>query len=406
MNSATAGWSETINRDVLPKLQGFVFQADGLATAVYVVALLALVALGIEALWLARRPPASARARWGAVALALMLALPAAIVFKSSYQAGASLPLLRPLELFNVLLAPLYSLWAGYDVSAVLTRDSRLRLAATLTLLLLLLVLLLARSGHRHRVLRFAGLALALALCAYPISYLGQAGARSAVLARAHAEGQALFEAKCQTVGAKRLHAKTMAEGIRLTRLRGEAGEERHESPQWPGAGIPRDRVGQAYIASFLDFEYMDSGDHPGWNSGFMNGRVTMSGFQFVDVEQADGTYRRYRLAASSPREGMVSEAIPASAAARHAVSYVTMDTAQERTHWVAGALVTVTDTQTGEVLGELRTAAFAPPSRRAFADPQRRNWMLARTCPVWKDVPDSMARLFAGELVEPLRGR
>lgn len=406
MTSPTTGWIETINHDVLPKLQGFVFQADGLATAVYVVAWLALVALALEAVWLARRPPANTRARWGAVALALMLALPAAIVFKASYQAGASLPLLRPLELVNVLLAPLYSLWAGYDLSAVLTRDSRLRLAATLALLLLLLVLALTRSGHRHRVLRFAGLALALALCAYPISYLGQAGARSAVLARAHAEGQALFEAKCQTVGAKRLHAKTTAEGIRLTRLRGEAGKERHEDASWPGAGIPRDRVGQAYIASFLDFEYMDTGDHPGWNSGFMNGRVTMSGFQFVDVEQADGTYRRYRLAASSPREGMVSEEIAATTAARHAVSYMPMDTAQERAHWVAGALVTVTDTQTGEVLGELRTAAFAPPSRQAFADPQRRNWLLARTCPAWKDVPDSMARLFVGELVEPLRGR
>jgi len=294
----------------------------------------------------------------------------------------------------------------GYELSVVFTPDVRLRLAATLALLLLLLVAVLARAGHGQRVLRLAGIALALGLCVFPVSYLGQATASSAVLARAQAEGQALFEAKCQAVGAKRMRAGLRAEGIRLTRLRGEAGDERHEDPQWPGAGIPRDRVGQAYIASFLDFEYFDTGDHPGWNSGFMNGRVTMSGFQFVDVEHSDGTFRRYRLAAGSSQGDMISEEIPAAAAARHAVSYMPMDSAQERAHWVAGALVSVTDTQTGELLGELRTAAFAPPSRRPFADPQRRNWLLARTCPAWNDVPDAMARLFAGEVVGPLRGR
>lgn len=408
MTSPTTGWLEVINHDVLPKLRAFVIQADGLATIVYVVALLALVALAIEAVWLARRPPAGARTRWGAIVLALTLALPSAIVFKVGYQPGANLPLLRPLELVNVLLAPLHSMWVGYDLSAVFTGDVRLRLAATLALLLLVLVvvLVLARTGNGHRLLRLAGIALALGLCVFPVSYLGQATASSAVLARAQAEGQALFEAKCQAAGAKRMRAGLRAEGIRLTRLRGEAGDERHEDSQWPGAGIPRDRVGQAYIASFLDFEYFDTADHPGWNSGFMNGRVTMSGFQFVDVEHSDGTFRRYRLAAGSPQGEMISEEIPAAAAARHAVSYMPMDSAQERAHWVAGALVSVTDTQTGELLGELRTAAFAPPSRQLFADPQRRNWLLARTCPAWNDVPDARARLFAGEVVGPLRGR
>ena len=72
----------------------------------------------------------------------------------------------------------------------------------------------------------------------------------------------------------------------------------------------------------------------------------------------------------------------------------------------MAGSLVTVTDSQTGEVLGELRTAAFAPPSRRAFSDPDRRNWQLALTCPTWTDVPDAMARLFASEVVKAQRTR
>ena len=123
-------------------------------------------------------------------------------------------------------------------------------------------------------------------------------------------------------------------------------------------------------------------------------------------VPSSHRRFLRYRLATDSPRSGMVSEEIPATAAARHAVSYTRVDSEQERANWVAGALVTVTDTDTGEVLGELRTAAFAPPSRRAFDDPQRRNWQLARTCPAWNDVPDAMARLFAGEVVAPVRGR
>ena len=380
--------------------------ADGLATAAHALAVLGVVALVLQAAWLARRPAARGPAGGAAVALALLLALPAAVVFIGSYTWANGLPLLLPQELLNLLLTPVYGRLFGYDLSSAFTPDVRLRLAATLVLLLWLLVLLLAGTGPRRRVLRWAGLAAVVGLCVFPVGYLGQATARSAALARFQAEGQALFDAKCRTVGAKRLRTGLRAEGIRLTGLRGEAGDERLEDRQWAGAGIPNDRVGQAYIASFLDFEYMDTGNHPGWNTGFMNGRVTMTGFQFVDVEQGAGRFVRYRLASGSPRGGMVSEEIPATAAARHAVNYQAADTAQERAHWVAGALVSVTDTQTGEVLGELRSAAFAPPSRQAEADPGRRNWALASTCPAWNDVPDAMARLFAGEVVGPIRAQ
>lgn len=399
-------WLEQINQNLLPKLQGLMFPADGLATAFYIAALLAVVALAMQAAWLVWMPRAGAGVRRRAVVLALLLALPVAIAFKLSHESDAGLPLLNPIQLLNVLFTPFAGFFYGYDVPTSFTRDTRLRLAATLALLLLLVVVALAAGRRGGRLLRTVGATLALGLCIFPVVYLTDASSRSAALAHAQAQGQALFDAKCQTVGAKRLSKGLSAEGVRLTGLRDAAGDERHEDAQWQGAGIPSDRVGQAYIASFLDFEYMDNGNHPGWNSGFMNGRVTMSGFQFVDVEQADGRFLRYRLATDSPRSGMVSEQIPATAAARHAVSYTRVDSQQERANWVAGALVTVTDTNTGEVLGELRTAAFAPPSRRAFDDPQRRNWQLARTCPAWNDVPDAMARLFAGEVVAPVRGR
>lgn len=399
-------WLKQINQNLLPKLQGLMVPTDGLAAAYYTVAVLALVALAMQASWLVWMPRAGGGVRRRAVVLALLLALPAAIAFKLTHGSGAGLPLLNPIQLLNVLFAPFVGFFYGYDVPISFTRETRLSLAATLSLLLLLVVVALAAGRRGGRLLRIAGAALALGLCIFPVVYLTDAFSRSAALAQAQAQGQALFDAKCQTVGAKRLSKGLSAEGIRLTRLRDAAGDERYEDAQWQGAGIPSDRVGEAYIASFLDFKYMDSGNHPGWNSGFMNGQVTMTGFQFVDVEQADGRFLRYRLATDSPRSAMVSEEIPATAAARHAVSYTRVDSAQERANWVAGALVTVTDTETGEVLGELRTAAFAPPSRRAFDDPQRRNWELARTCPVWKDVPHAMARLFAGEVVAPVRRR
>jgi hypothetical protein len=346
------------------------------------------------------------RVRWLAVAMALLLALPAALVFKASYVRGAGLPLLHPVEMLHLITVPLHRLLMPYELPVVLTRDIQLRLAATLALMLLLLVVALARASLGRHLFRGIGLVSAAALCAFPATYLGQATAASAELARVHAAGEALFDAKCQTAGAKRLRSGVQAEGVRLAQVRVAAGDERHEDARWQGAGIPRDRVGQAYIESFLDFEYMDNGDHPGWNTGFMGGRVTFSGYRYVDVEQGDGRILRYRLATGHPRGGIVSEEIAAADAARHVVNYTSPDTEQERANWVASALVTVTDSQTGEVLGELRTAAFAPPSRQAFSDPQRRNWQMARTCPAWTDVPDAMARLFVSEVVKAQRDR
>ncbi len=404
MSVTTSDLIETFNQRLLPMLRSMVGQADALETAVYIVALLALVLLALLACRLAWQALVATRARWGAMVLALLLVLPAAIVFKFSYGNGPGLPLLRPLELLNVLALPFQSLLVGEGPWVSLRQDVRLRLAATLTLLLLVLVVALAAVRRAGPALRAGGLALAVSLCVFPVSYLGQATVASAKLARVYAEGQALFDAKCQTVGAKRLRSGAQADGIRLTRLRGEAGDERYEDAQWPGAGIPRDRVGQAYIESFLDFRYLDTADHPGWNSGLLGGQVTMGGFQFVDVEQGEGRFLRYRRADGTVRSKVVTEEIPATAAARYAVSVQSTGTAQERANWVAGAVVSVTDTETGELLGELRTAAYAPPSRRSFDDPQRRNWQLAQTCPPYGDVPDAMVRMFVGKVVAPVR--
>jgi hypothetical protein len=91
-------------------------------------------------------------------------------------------------------------------------------------------------------------------------------------------------------------------------------------------------------------------------------GRVTMNGYRDVDVAQSDGTYPRYRLASQDkPGPGVRIEVIPAKEAARYAVSHARNGTPQDREHWVASATVTVSDTQTGEVLCELTAFSFAP---------------------------------------------
>lgn len=97
-------------------------------------------------------------------------------------------------------------------MASVLTADSRLRLAATLSLLLLRLVPALAAFGLGRRARRLPGIAGALALCAYPVGYLAQASSDSHRLDQLRAEGQALFDRRCQSAGAKRMQTGLSAE--------------------------------------------------------------------------------------------------------------------------------------------------------------------------------------------------
>jgi len=225
-----------------------------------------------------------------------------------------------------------------------------------------------------------------------PARELADRPAEADPVARETAAGEALFAARCQSAGARRLYPVGGVTGVRLEHLRGEVVSTAHADRDWSDAGIPGDVGGMAYVRAFLDVAINDRRVPPGGSFGIDLSRVTLKGYDFVDVRQPDGSYLRHRLAADRT---LVTEPIPAGKAARYAVSYVPHGRTGDRMHWVAGALVRVTDTRSGQILGELEAYSHQPPSRRGGDDLSRRSWHGARTCPAYDDVPGFMVRMF-----------
>ncbi len=218
--------------------------------------------------------------------------------------------------------------------------------------------------------------------------------------------GERLFAARCQGAGAHRGFAVGQVDAVRLTSVREALTPNAYNDPNWSDAGLPNDRVGEAYIRSYLSQSFDGAPSSSEWTIAGAPSRVIVAGYTQVDVRQPDGRYLRYRLGpedaadAYRPR-ALLTEPIDPSDAARYAVSLSDTSLPGDREHWVAGAKVTVSDTQTGAILGELQTYAYAPPR---FKDTQRladRDWRMARTCPRYTDMAGLQARLFVETLVQ-----
>lgn len=341
--------------------------------------------------------PSRGGARALSVVVGLVLAaLPALMIYVGS-PPGARL-LLGPMELLQCLKLTWVALRLGVPLAQVLAPLGYLLVMPTAGLAALLIALGLLLRMPRRRVLTsvaIGGLALLAALQAREFA------ARRAVadvVARETAAGEALFAARCQSAGARRPYPIGGVDGVRLDDLRGEVASTAHADRDWPDAGIPGEAGGMAYVRAFLDVEIDDRRDHPGWSLGIDSSRVTLKGYDFVDVRQPDGSYLRHRLAAD---QTLVTAPIPTDEAARYAVSYLPHGYARDRMHWVAGALVRVTDTRSGQLLGELEAYAHQPPPRRGGGDLSRRSWHGARTCPAYDDVPGFMVRMFTEHVLQ-----
>jgi hypothetical protein len=214
-----------------------------------------------------------------------------------------------------------------------------------------------------------------------------------------YAIGLKLFNQRCKTAGRS---VNTTVRNIQGLRLDNFPVELRADDPGWLFAGIPRERLADKFIASFLDFDFNDSD----LDSDFGQSRMTvrMTGFQHVDVRRADGTFLRYRLASSSvPAKGLVVEPIVRSEAARYAVSIEPIGTTEERAHWVAGTRIVVTDTQMQRVIGESSSFSYALPPEVKGSDLDARDWRNSQRCPKYRDIRDAMARIALNGIAHPV---
>ena len=342
------------------------------------------------------RPSRGGARALGVVVGFLLVALPALMIYVGR-PPGARL-LLSPMELLQCLQLTWLAPRLGVPLAKILGPQGYLLVVQTAGLAALLFAFGLLLRMPRQRVIAsvlMGGLAL---LASLPAREFAARRALADAVARETAAGEALFAARCQSAGARRKYPVGGVDGVRLDDLRGELTSTTHADRDWPDAGVPGDVGGMAYLRSFLDVEIDDRRDHPGWSLGIDVSRVTLKGYDFVDVRQVDGSYLRHRLAADKT---LFTAPIPSDEAARYAVSHLPHGNAGDRMHWVAGSLVRVTDTQSGQVLGELEAYAFQPPPRRGGGDLSQRSWHGARTCPAYDDVPGFMVRMFTEQVLK-----
>jgi hypothetical protein len=222
----------------------------------------------------------------------------------------------------------------------------------------------------------------------------------------AYSEGLKRFNEACKTAGRTVRSSIKGVPGIRLEVASGaQSFEQGSIDRNWAFAGMPMERTGDKFIASFLDFKFGDEDLHPDFGSR-TGMTVTMTGFQAVDVLQNDRTYVRHRLKTKSPSDGMARETVARDRAFRYVVSVEPLGSAADRTHWVGGTLVRVVDGKTGQVMGEVRAVSFAlPPRGVKAADLEKRTWTDRMSCPKYLDIQSAMTRISLIGIVDPMTG-
>jgi hypothetical protein len=212
--------------------------------------------------------------------------------------------------------------------------------------------------------------------------------------------GDAIFINYCKSAGSFITSKVNRLEGIRLDSTREDRSFDRYADRNWIDAGLPLERVGQEFIASFLDFYFYDSDMSPEFPT-HTSMRVIMSGFKFVDVKQVDSSYLRYKLANKDDiSKGMISEKISNDKVARYAVSVSQLGSKEDRKHWIAGSLVRMIDTKTKNTLGEYRSFSYTPPSNLPGVSTQNRSWANKQSCPAYLDIQNTQVRVFLNNMI------
>jgi hypothetical protein len=218
-----------------------------------------------------------------------------------------------------------------------------------------------------------------------------------------YAKAKAVFDEVCKTAGDKIYKTVEGVEGITLLNVRNW-----REGDNVPTNAYAKDAAGELvskdlYILQLLWWEApVSHGSQFGQLRGFepiANGKPP---YRWVDVKQPDGGYLRYLPTLNKPAgslEGQQPRIVQlAGPPSRYAVSIDNDLTPALREQWVAGTVVTITDTQTNEVLATRTRFKFEPGlgSRAGFRDP----WSFAISCTETQRI--TTERRFVDQVLKP----
>jgi hypothetical protein len=237
-----------------------------------------------------------------------------------------------------------------------------------------------------------------------------------------YAIAKALFDERCKTAGEKVYKTVENVEGVLLlkTWVGGSAlmtaKYDPHFDPMWPEAGLPYEYGGDSYISSFIAAEFEDTYLDPkqkmpkGTRGGLGLGRrpstsenLMQYGYLYADALQQDQTYVRHQLFPVDDSRRVEVRVTPLKGKpSRYAVDFKYEINLDDRMHWIAGTTVTVSDTQTGDVLAERNSYAFEPGFGSKAGD--RMPWLFSETCP--KSTAHHTIRLFVDQVLKPYQGK
>ncbi len=211
-----------------------------------------------------------------------------------------------------------------------------------------------------------------------------------------HAKAQALFDERCKTAGEKVYRTVDNVEGVLLLNVRSRGiSASVLDDPSWSDAALPNEPGQDGYIMTFLWWEqFQDKRNQRGYLNNSPSDRP---GFRFVDVRDQSGAIYRYRLVLPEARE--MSRALVSGPPARYAVSFTNMTDPADRQFWVAGTRVTLTDTQTNEVIGEKVWYAMEPGQGNTSGG--RSPWAFALQCPSHTGWSGGSTRFFVDQILK-----
>jgi len=224
-----------------------------------------------------------------------------------------------------------------------------------------------------------------------------------------------LFSERCKSAGEKIYQTKENIEGILLLNIRPQASHPEWEDPHWPDAALPLEFSGLDYIRVFLQteartYELSRGTFHDPQDA---RGQFKHHGYSYVDVKEGD-TIVRYRYARFDSKE-LVREIAPAHPA-RYAVSFRNINAPDDRKHWVAGTVVTISDTQTHEIIAEKTWFSVSPPRHQTVQEsnalsnrPHRWQATGSTICPRKEysfNTSRGATRMFVDQVLQPPTGR
>jgi hypothetical protein len=216
-----------------------------------------------------------------------------------------------------------------------------------------------------------------------------------------YAKAKALFDERCKTAGEKIYKTVEGVEAIQLLNIRQNDRPGAMDNPLWPDAALPRESFGDWYIKTFLFFENHD--DKRSERGYLTNVASNLPGYKYVEIVVEDGKINRYELEKINTRSELTKTST-LQKSTRYAIGFTNPMDYEDRKNWIAGTKITVTDTQTKEVIAERTSYAFEPGLGGKGGD--RQPWGFAVTCPALSGWDGGRTRFFVDQVLKPIQGK